>query len=720
VSDRSLYETYLVEIVFRARSIEERCESLLTREFASENPPRLARALRKVAAYLAGAAQRIFAEIRWDDDLLRFADLRQLQGVDAVLRECSADLRYVHGAQSERLPWSTIPALESFFREFSPHDRFLVRPKWNYNYTIATEDLRQKYVDALIEFGESSEEALIDLDKPLFRIAFPAVERENIVLHALLAHELGHSFVSKVLTTERQAAFQDEALSAVATATQKALESENKTPEATGELFFEDVLKDRVAWNLNLAWFFYRRALEEFLADAVSIFLFGPAALFAMLEIAIQADLDELPEPRSGYPPWRARLRSALSILDLGGNVLFPLDAQVFSGPNASQRAERVNALLGSVRKLCAESTDYEQISLSSIAHIAYRHVHGCLEQDVRKLSDLPVFERAQKRLASSGFRKDVVALIQRLDHGLLPNAIETKIYDRKPAHLVEILNAASLFRASLETSLSGSGQLDHEPALALRRRADRLTLKAIEAAHLAREYWNEKKKGRLKERGRIDQPPVVNPGGPVDPQSASEVLSRSELVAALEHPTLSGRLIVSPLLEPDDSISAGSIDVRLGNQFLVFKKESFSRLDIGEPDAAGLERYQERHIKALREPFFLHPQQLVIGSTLEYIQLPPGLMAYVIGKSTWGRMGLIIATATKVDPGFRGCITLEIINEGEVPLVLYPGLPIAQLVIHRSGSDRYSGSYECATGPEFPNFRSKRTSWEYWTRSKR
>ena len=57
-----------------------------------------------------------------------------------------------------------------------------------------------------------------------------------------------------------------------------------------------------------------------------------------------------------------------------------------------------------------------------------------------------------------------------------------------------------------------------------------------------------------------------------------------------------------------------------------------------------------------------------------EYVQLPPGLMCYVIGKSSWGRMGLIIATATKVDPGFKGCITLEIVNEGEIPLVLYPG----------------------------------------------
>ncbi|TMC16284.1 MAG: dCTP deaminase [Chloroflexi bacterium] len=137
--------------------------------------------------------------------------------------------------------------------------------------------------------------------------------------------------------------------------------------------------------------------------------------------------------------------------------------------------------------------------------------------------------------------------------------------------------------------------------------------------------------------------------------------------------------------------------------------------------DDSQIERYQDKLIKAYGEKFILHPRQLVIGSTLEYIQIPSGMMCYVIGKSTWGRMGLIIATATKVDPGFRGCITLEIINEGEIPLVLYPGIPIAQLVLHRAaGASTYKGGYSCAIGPEFPKFGGKGPSWEYWTKPSR
>lgn len=198
--------------------------------------------------------------------------------------------------------------------------------------------------------------------------------------------------------------------------------------------------------------------------------------------------------------------------------------------------------------------------------------------------------------------------------------------------------------------------------------------------------------------------------------------LTSSELRARLNHPDISSRIILTPLLAPLDTIGAASLDVRLGNQFLVLKREAFALVDIGEgsftdtpPDA-----YQERVVKGYGSPFVLHPRQLVLGSTLEYVQLPKGLLCYVTGKSTWGRMGLIIATATKVDPGFRGCITLEIVNEGEIPIVLYPGLPIAQLVIHHAKGDHmYAGKYDAPIGPEFPKFRLSDEVRQFWLKKR-
>ena len=189
-----------------------------------------------------------------------------------------------------------------------------------------------------------------------------------------------------------------------------------------------------------------------------------------------------------------------------------------------------------------------------------------------------------------------------------------------------------------------------------------------------------------------------------------------------MERTAVLDRLIVTPLFDAAQSLVDSALDVRLGTEFILFRKEAFNALDIAEDTlASDVSRYQERVVRRIGERFVLHPRQLVIGSTLEYIQLPSNLMAYVVGKSTWGRTGLVIATATKVDPGFRGCITLEIINEGEVPLVLLPGVPIAQLVFHRTERPtKYSGVYACPIGPEFPRFTSIVDGAQFWMPKKR
>jgi len=80
---------------------------------------------------------------------------------------------------------------------------------------------------------------------------------------------------------------------------------------------------------------------------------------------------------------------------------------------------------------------------------------------------------------------------------------------------------------------------------------------------------------------------------------------------------------------------------------------------------------------------YILHPRSFVLGVTLEWIRLPHDLAGYVIGKSSLGRRGLIIATATGVHPGFTGCLTLELTNVGEIPIRIQPGLRVCQLFLH-------------------------------------
>ncbi len=195
-------------------------------------------------------------------------------------------------------------------------------------------------------------------------------------------------------------------------------------------------------------------------------------------------------------------------------------------------------------------------------------------------------------------------------------------------------------------------------------------------------------------------------------------VLSREHIKKYLSKTKNEDRLTITPLLDYDKAINASSIDVRLGNEFIIMKQQSFSVLDVSEGDKLKntIEKYQKKIIIDYNTRFILHPNNLIIGSTFEYIGLPKDLMCYVIGKSSWGRMGLIIATATKVDPGFKGSITLEIINGGQIPIVLYPGIPIAQLVFHEAtGTDEYDGNYKYPTGPNFPDFSQKYEEWKYW-----
>ena len=118
-------------------------------------------------------------------------------------------------------------------------------------------------------------------------------------------------------------------------------------------------------------------------------------------------------------------------------------------------------------------------------------------------------------------------------------------------------------------------------------------------------------------------------------------------------------------------------------NQSLLRAK--LSQLDLLSPTRqADLLKYKDDTFVPIGDHFVLHPGQFVLGETLEWIHLPRDLVAFVIGKSTWGRDGLIIATAIGVHPNFSGILTLEISNVGEIPIYLYPALAIAQLFLAR------------------------------------
>lgn len=161
--------------------------------------------------------------------------------------------------------------------------------------------------------------------------------------------------------------------------------------------------------------------------------------------------------------------------------------------------------------------------------------------------------------------------------------------------------------------------------------------------------------------------------------------LGRGDLIVKLR----SGELTVSPLLS-DKQIGASSIDLRMGNVALMARARGSSHVDPAlsksseqqNPHQAEMLRQQkhERYELPFGAKLLLHPGMLALVPTLEWVRVPEGLMGEVTARSTWAREGLSIATATMIEPGYEGIVTLELANLSQIPIALYPGLTIAQI----------------------------------------
>ena len=131
--------------------------------------------------------------------------------------------------------------------------------------------------------------------------------------------------------------------------------------------------------------------------------------------------------------------------------------------------------------------------------------------------------------------------------------------------------------------------------------------------------------------------------------------------------------------LEPFDAsmIQPSSVDVRVDRLFRVFHNARYPYIDVKQPQEALTEVVEVDG----DDPFILHPGEFVLGSTLERVTLPDDLVARLEGKSSLGRLGLLIhSTAGFIDPGFDGHVTLELSNVANLPITIYPGMKIGQL----------------------------------------
>ena len=176
-------------------------------------------------------------------------------------------------------------------------------------------------------------------------------------------------------------------------------------------------------------------------------------------------------------------------------------------------------------------------------------------------------------------------------------------------------------------------------------------------------------------------------------------VLSDGSIRAEID----AGRIVI----EPFDAglVQPSSIDVRVDRRFRVFHNARYPYIDVKQQQEALTELVEISG----DEPFILHPGEFVLGATLERITLPDDLVARLEGKSSLGRLGLLIhSTAGFIDPGFDGHVTLELSNVANLPITIYRGMKIGQISFMQMtepasapyGSSQLGSKYQGQRGP--------------------
>lgn len=213
-------------------------------------------------------------------------------------------------------------------------------------------------------------------------------------------------------------------------------------------------------------------------------------------------------------------------------------------------------------------------------------------------------------------------------------------------------------------------------------------------------------------------------------------MLSCDQIITALDASHRTGKrlsVIPEPMRAGILDRGATSLDLRLGRWFRSFKQTHTAVVSLAPPDVEeasndeGIALYPDddgesgriasslktkQHFIPFGKPFVIHPGSFVLGATLEWLNIPKNISAYVTGKSSLGRRGLIIETSAGIHPGFSGCLTLELANVGEMPLQIEPGMKVCQIFFHSVRPSKISnpGAASGQRKPALPKLRFDRT----------
>jgi|GEM_PF-1461361 len=579
-------------------------------------------------------------------------------------------------------PFELIEPIKEFIRGFEPSFALILRSYSEDTYELnAIQDLYISYLNIFSPYVPDEYRSFDVAPKWFIFLSFPRIHSRDVLRHVItVSHEMLHlrdhvQGITGNLLNEIQISLDDiQPLVEQIRSVQVPRESSSQPP-LTMEDFF--TLHEIKRGTKEFCSKILENWLSEIVADLLATRIFGPAYFFSLAHLSLSLGI--MDQHAESHPSSRLRLRMMLEVL--GG--LEYMNQRRTDQVTYSELKKWHGYLSDAVSPISIPS------GIESHCSIAENKLLETKTTVMTKVEEVTEGEAYNADI----FRNKVPKLVELLKNGISPAEIKEE-RNFKPADLPSILNAGYIFfLAYLNRIQSILG--DYGDNHVFVSKLNELLLHAIQASTILQRSLQLSGKQytvviKKKEPVRIKR---AQKGAP----SAFEILNK------IFTANISERLIITPHLEiePHD----GTIDLRLGTKFLLYRLTEYGTINPLTITSEAAHELLDKQQLQWGEKFVLHPRQLLLASTFEYVSIPPDLGASVITRSSYGRLGLITATSIFVHPGFKGCLTLELTNVGNSPIELCPGERVAQLVFecHIPSKEPFTSKYLLATGPEFP-----------------
>lgn len=555
-----------------------------------------------------------------------------------------------------------------------------------------------------------------DLPEHIALVSLAAIERDNIFALIILLHELAHYYdrsqvppLSQVTLRPTEGSLREwveeaKSINYVPDVLAKRFPDTTKSPPEVLEFWLRYTIVTRVA--TAQVW------LRELIADMVAARMGGVA-----FYLTLKKFLSLFPFKVGGdYPPNYRRYHAVAEMLvDPADGTERALDPETLCARHPEFK-DVVARALESMRADYQPGDVHAQVDQRKPAAEEPPDVKKAyLEYRARQLLE-NVIRDALQQVAARIKRDFPAARCCTLSDRMLEAASylveRTPPAQRQGGALFETENSLQVEEVLCAAWISWLKELaDGEPKdewIDRRNVTSRLALRGVELSDYLRRHVLEDKAALERRSEKVDREvKALGDAAELHNLGGGGVVGRRDLLAAMTKRPLTDRLVIMPLLDADQ-IGEASIDLRLGNGFIVVRQTRTTQMEVTPSGIKAPGEFKEQISIPYDKSIALHPGEFMLGSVLEYVCLPRDMMAYVIGRSSLGRLGLIIATATHVAPGYRGTLTLELSNVGTVPIKLQPRIAIAQLVFHylqRPVDVPYHrrGNFVYAIGPTMP-----------------